>query len=108
MVVAGAVNVASFGGRLLLTSSSYEQTLSSLLSLTIGLFLVAQGAAGLLEAGQGGLSRWFLVLQTLLLFPLIPLAGAQFYAWVGIPGVVAWAVLVVLIFASGRQGRARR
>lgn len=81
LVVVGVVEIALFGGALLLpTDPNDERTLSSLAFLAVGLFLAAQGAAGLLKERRGGLSRWFLVLQTLLLLPLVFLAGAQFYA----------------------------
>ena len=110
LIVVGVVEIALFGGPLFLMGSNDERTLSSLLFLTVGLFLAAQGVAGLLKERRAGLSRWFLVLQALLLLPLILLGGAQFYAWAGLVGAGGYATLAVAIFVWdwARRRRARR
>jgi len=78
------------------------------LQIFLGLMFAAKGAAGLLWENRRGLSLWLSVIGALLFVPFVLLAGALVYAWVGVLGVGAWAVLITLVGVWDEARRRRR
>lgn len=79
------------------------------MEIVLGLMAAAQGAAGLLWEERRGISLWLSALGSMLYVSFVILGGALVYAWVGVLGAVAWAVLVVAELArkAARRRQAR-